>query len=251
MELTNVISTGRHKVVYRDGSHIIKVFDESYDKTVVLNEALNNARVEEIGLNVPKLEGVDMIDGKWAIISEFIEGKTLSDMMHEHPEQEDVLMSRFVNVQIDMLSKSCPLLNPLTEKLQKRISASGLEATTRYDLHCRLDAMKLHTKVCHGDFYPTNVIITPNDEAFIIDWNHAAQGNGAADVAATYINLWLNGRPKRAEMYLNLYCTKTDTARQYVQKWIPIVAASYLTRLNLTEENKMLLRSWADVVDYQ
>ena len=251
MNLDNLIAAGAEKKVYRDGDHIIKVFEPSYDKTVVLNEALNNARVEGIGLNVPKLEAVEVIDGKWAIISQFIEGKTLSDMMHEHPEQEDVLMSRFVSIQMDILAKSCPLLNPLTEKLQKRISASGLEATTRYDLHCRLDSMKVHTKVCHGDFYPTNVIITPNDEAYILDWNHAAQGNAAADVAETYIALWLNGRPKRAELYLNLYCAKSDTAKQYVQKWIPIVAAAHLARPNLTDEARMLLRSWADVVDYQ
>jgi len=251
MKLDNVIAQGAQKTVYLEDGKIIKVFENTYDKAMVLNEALNNARVEDIGLNVPKLEAVTMVDGKWAIVSQYIEGKTLSDMMHEHPERENELMARFVDIQMDILAKSCPLLNPLTEKLQKRISASGLEATTRYDLHCRLDAMKVHTKVCHGDFYPTNVIITPDDKAYIIDWNHAAQGNAAADVASTYLSLWLNGRPKRADLYLQLYCQKSDTAKQYVQKWIPIVAAAHLARPNLTEEARILLHQWADVVDYQ
>ncbi|MCQ4950996.1 30S ribosomal protein S2, partial [Bittarella massiliensis (ex Durand et al. 2017)] len=41
-------------------------------------------------------------------------------------------------------------------------------ATTRYELHTRLDSMPKHVKVCHGDFIPSNVIdyiIPGNDDA--------------------------------------------------------------------------------------
>ena len=52
-----------------------------------------------------------------------------------------------------------------------------------------------------------------------------------------------------AEKYLKLYCIKSDTAKQYVQKWIPIVAASRLTKAK--EEEDEFLRRWIDVVDYE
>ena len=48
---------------------------------------------------------------------------------------------------------------------------------------------------------------------------------------------------------LNLFCKKSDTAKQYVQKWIPIVAASQSVK-GKPEEKEFLLR-WADVVDYE
>jgi hypothetical protein len=35
---------------------------------------------------------------------------------------------------------------------------------------------------------------------------------------------WLAGEADTASKYLNLFCLKSDTAKQYVQKWIPIVA---------------------------
>ena len=54
MKFDNVISVGINKTVYRDGDHAIKVFDADYSKADVLNEALNQARVEETGLNIPK-----------------------------------------------------------------------------------------------------------------------------------------------------------------------------------------------------
>ena len=52
-----------------------------------------------------------------------------------------------------------------------------------------------------------------------------------------------------AEKYLDLFCLKSDTAKQYVQKWVPIVAASQLVK-GKKEEREFLLH-WVDVVDYE
>ena len=69
MKLDRIIAVRTSKTVYRDGEDCIKVFDEDYSKGDVLNEALNQARVEETGLNIPKIKAVTTIDGKWAIVS--------------------------------------------------------------------------------------------------------------------------------------------------------------------------------------
>ena len=85
MNLDRVIAVRTNKTVYRDGDKCIKVFDSDYSKADVLNEALNQARIEETGLNIPKVLEVCTIEGKWAIVSEYIKGKTLSQLMQEHP----------------------------------------------------------------------------------------------------------------------------------------------------------------------
>ena len=54
MKLDKVIAVRTNKTVYRDGHLAIKVFDSDYSKADVLNEALNQARVEETGLNIPR-----------------------------------------------------------------------------------------------------------------------------------------------------------------------------------------------------
>ena len=51
----------------------------------------------------------------------------------------------------------------------------------------RLDSMPTHVKVCHGDYNPSNIIITPEGKPFVLDWSHATQGNASADVARTYL----------------------------------------------------------------
>lgn len=249
MDLSNVIAVRETKKVYRDGDKAIKVFAEGYNKADILNEALNTARVEETGLPIPKLLGVDMIGNQWAITTEFVEGKTLADMMAEAPEKEDEYLELFVNIQMQIHACTCPMLNNLTEKMQRKISATDLDATTRYELHTRLASMHVHRKVCHGDFDPSNIIITPEGKWYILDWSHATQGNASADVARTYLLFVLAGKQDLAEKYMTLFCQKSDTAKQYVQKWIPIVAASQSVK-GKPEERDLLIR-WASVCEYE
>lgn len=247
--MENIIVQRKNKVIYRDGDKCVKMFEPGYSKADIFNEALNQARIEEAGLNVPKILGVTMIEGKWAIISEYIEGKTLAQLMAENPEKKEEYLELLVDIQLDIHAKTAPLLNMLKDKMHRKISASNLDATTRYDLHTQLEGMPKHKKVCHGDLQPSNIIITPDGTPYILDWSHAAQGNASSDTARTYLLLCMEGDTEGAKMYLELFCKKSDTAKQYVQKWMPIVAASQLVRCDEQEHDFLL--SWVGVVDYQ
>ena len=244
-----IIAQRKHKTIYRDCDKVVKVFDAEYSKSDILNEALNQARIEETGLNIPAILGVNMIDGKWAIVNEYIEGKTLAQLIEENPEKKDEYIELLVDIQMEIHAKKSPLLTKLKDKMNRKISMSSLDATTRYELHTRLEGMPKHNKVCHGDFNPSNVIITDDGKAYVLDWAHATQGNASADVARTYLLFCLNGDNEGAEKYLNTFCKKSDTAKQYVQKWMPIVAASQSVKGN--EAEREFLLSWTDVVDYE
>ena len=249
MNLDRIIAVRNDKTVYRDGDRCLKVFNSDFSKADVLNEALNQARIEETGLNIPKILEVTVIDGKWTIVSEYIKGKTLARLMEEEPEKKEEYLEKFVELQLEVQSKTCPLLTKLKDKMNRKISQTDLSATVRYDLHTRLEAMPKHNKVCHGDFNPSNIIITDEGKAYILDWSHATQGNASADAARTYLLFWLNGDIEGAKKYLDLFCEKSKTQKQYVQKWMPIVAASQSVKGN--EKEREFLLSWAKVVDYE
>ena len=249
MKFDNVISVGINKTVYRDGDHAVKVFDADYSKADVLNEALNQARVEETGLNIPKAIEVSKIDGKWAIVTEYISGKTLETLMKENPEKIDEYLELFVELQMKVHSKKCQLLTKLKDKMNRKISIADLDENTRYELHTRLEGMPKHNKVCHGDFNPSNIIITESGIPYIIDWAHVTQGNASADVARTYLLFCLAGDRALADKYLDLFCAKSNTEKRYVQKWMPIVAASQSVKGR--PEEREFLHSWTNVVDYE
>ena len=249
MKLDKIIAVRTNKTVYREGDNAVKVFDKEFSKADVLNEALNQARIEETGINIPKIKEVTVIDGNWAIVSEYIEGKTLAQLMQENPDKYDEYLEMFVDLQLEIHKHKAPLLNKLKDKMNRKISEAELDATTRYELHTRLDSMPKHNKVCHGDFNPSNIIVSTDGTLYVLDWSHATQGNASADVARTYLLFWLSGDIDGAKKYLDLFCKKSDTAKQYVQKWMPIVAASQSVK-GKPEEREFLL-SWLDVVDYE
>ena len=249
MNLDRVIAVRNTKTVYRDGDKCIKIFNEGFSKADVLNEALNQARVEETGLNIPKILEVTTIEGKWAIVSEYIKGKTLAQLMAENEDKYDEYLEMFVDLQIKVQSMTCAGLNKLKDKMNNKICQADLDATTRYDLHTRLEGMPKHNKICHGDFNPSNIIVTEDGTPYIIDWSHATQGNASADAARTYLLFWLNGEIENAKKYIDLFCEKSGTALHYVQKWMPIVAASQSVKGN--EKEREFLLSWANVVDYE
>lgn len=249
MQYDAVLAQRSQKTIYRDGDTVLKIFEPSYSKANVLNEALNQARVEETGLHIPRLLEVLMIDGKWAIRTEFIEGRTLQQMMEEQPQNMEEYLEQFVALQMEVHTKESPLLSKLKDKMNRKISESAFDATTRYELHTRLESMPKHKKVCHGDFNPSNIIVTPEGVPYILDWSHATQGNASADVARTYLLFCLAGAQETADRYLNLFCKKTDTAKQYIQSWMPIVAASQSVKGNADE--RAMLKRWVNVVDYE
>ena len=243
-----IIAVRTGKTIYREGDTAVKVFDADYAKYDVLNEALNQARVENIGLNVPKVLEVKTIDGKWAIVYEYIQGKSLDQLIKENPEKKNEYLELFVDLQMKVHSCTCPMLNKLKDKMNRKISEADLDATTRYELHTRLESMPKHNKVCHGDFNPSNIIIKDDGTPYILDWSHVTQGNASADVARTYLLFKLQGELDLAEQYLDLFCKKSDTAKQYIQQWMPIVAASQSVK-GKKEEREFLL-DWVNVVEY-
>lgn len=249
MKLDKVIAKRPTKTVYRDGDTVVKLFNEDYKKSDVLNEALNQSRVEETGLLIPKVLEVTKIDGKWAIVSEYIEGTTLEELMKKNPAKEDEYLEMFINLQMEVHSKKAPLLNKLKDKMMRKIAEADVDPSTRYDLHTSLEGMHKHDKVCHGDFNPSNIVITDDGKTYILDWAHATQGNASADVAITYLTFALHGQQALADKYLAKFSEKSGIAKQYVQKWLPIVAAAQSTA-NKAEERELLLK-WASVVDYE
>ncbi|HIT64401.1 MAG TPA: phosphotransferase [Candidatus Ventrimonas merdavium] len=246
-----LISRNATKSVYRDGDKAVKVFCKGFPKAEVLNEALISARIEEIGgINIPATLAVEVdSDGCWAIYKEFIDGKTLQQLMDENPDKLDEYLDQMVDLQLSIHSKTCPLLNKLKDKMARQISEmEDLNPVNRYDLLTRLDSTPKHVKLCHGDFQPNNIIVKDDGTMYVLDWVHATQGNASADVARTYLLFCLDNQ-ETADKYMDLFCQKTGTDKRYVQQWLPLVAAAQLTKKRPEEVD--LLQRWLDVCDYQ
>ena len=249
--LNNPIAERATKTVYKDGDKTIKLFVENYLESNILNEALNQARVKEAtDLNIPKLIEVGKIGNRWALVFEHIEGTPLNKLMEEHPEKLDEYLNMFVDIQLNVLSHTVPLLNRIKDKFRRKLTATScIDENTKFDLLQRLEGMEEQTKLCHGDFNPSNIIIRDDGSAYIIDWAHVTKGSGAADAARTFLLFSMDGKNELARKYIELFAEKSKIAVKDVQRWLPIVAATQMTKEKAEEQE--FLSKWINVVEYQ
>lgn len=248
MKLSNLIAKGEKVDVYNCDGMAIKVFKDTHAKTKALREALTHARVEELGFTMPHINEVTVVDGQWAIAMELIEGKTLHDLMEEHPDKVGEYIEQMVDLQMTIHSVQVPGFHKFRDRLRRQINElASVDDVIKYELLSRLDSVPKHIKLCHGSFEPRNIVIKEG-KPYILDWVAATKGNASADVATTYLLLALESKAN-AELYLELFCKKSKTKKKYVQEWLPIVAAARLTIAK--PEEKELLMSWINVMDWQ
>ncbi|MBQ1493066.1 MAG: aminoglycoside phosphotransferase family protein [Blautia sp.] len=238
-----------YKSVYREGNVVVKEFVPSHPKSAVFNEAYIHSCVEEAGVPVPKIISVAPANGGWALTMEYIEGKTLQELMDENPEKRDEYLEKLVDIQLEVGSHKVPRLRNTRYKMEEVINElTEVDASTRYELLQRIHGMKRHTKLCHGDLVPSNIILKEDGSYVVLDWAHATSGNAGADAAITYLRFSM-AMPEYADAYLRLFCKKANMAIQYVQTWMPVVAAVELAKHK--ESEKDLLEKWISVAEYQ
>lgn len=96
--------------------------------------------------------------------------------MEKDPDNLEKYMAEFVDLQLQIHEKTAPMLTKLKDKLAKQINQlKELDATQRYELLVRLESMPKHTKICHGDFNPSNVIVGEDGKLRVVDWAHVTQ----------------------------------------------------------------------------
>ncbi len=252
MELGKLMTENDYYDVFRSGDIAYNLYRKPEYKEKCLYAALTHARVETTLLNYSSLKmstlhEVKVIDGKWCNVMDWIQGKSIEMLIAENPDKTDYFLKMFVEVQCEIHDQYMPLLSKLKDKMARQIKSLKLDEIKKYELLTRLDSMPKHIKLCHNSFEPKNVVV--NEEGvYVLNWGHARQGNASADAARTYLLLKLHNE-ELADPYLDLYCEKSGTSKQYVQAWLPIVAAAQLEK-NIESEHDFLM-SWIDVFDYQ
>jgi len=111
-------------------------------------------------------------------------------------------------------------------------------------------------RLCHGDFLPGNVMLSPGGPAAIIDWPDASRGNPLADVACTVAGLRVYHSGSRGRLrpvlvwmaarlfetiYVATYRRLRPFDRRELAAWLPLAAAARLT-LKMDHERSTLLR---------
>lgn len=237
MNPERIIAIRNTKTVYRDGENCLKVFAQSHSPAEVLREALLQAEAECAGVCVPRIKEVSTMDGKWVIVSEYVEGQTLEQLLREQPEKRADYLSLFVHLQLRVQTATCHGLPRQKDDLLCGLLEADIDPAVRVHLSERLTNLPETDHICHGDFVPSNIVLRPDGTPCLLDWSCATRGDVATDAATTLLKLRMAGgwlAETCAAPYLALYAEKSGIASENIRRLIPLVAAAQLAHSHAT-----------------
>ncbi len=240
MNLGNPIARGNTAKIYLLDNKIVKVFNDYLPNTESINEANKQKYAYSCGLPVPKIFDVTKINGKQAIIMEYVKGITLGDLFLENKERAGYYLNISVDMQLEIHSMVPDTIESMDDKLHRQIEASPiLNKRQKSYLLKELESITFTNRLCHGDFHLFNLIKAENS-VVVIDWVDSSSGDIRADVYRTYL-LYSQFSSELAEMYMRIYCKKSGLLRSEILQWAPIIAGARLSETVSTENSERLM----------
>ena len=242
MNLGTPIAIGNTAQIFLYGNKIVKVFNDFLPDTESSYEANKQKYAHSCGLSVPKILDVTTINGKHAIIMEFVKGKTIGEMLSKNMDQAEYYMDISIDVQQRMHMIVADSLEPMSLKLSRQIeSANQLDKRHKSALLQKMNTISFEKRLCHGDFHMFNLIMSDNNQVTIIDWVDSSAGDLRADVYRTYL-LYEQYSIELANIYLRLYCEKSGLSKDDIFQWAPIIAGARLSENVSSEKNERLMK---------
>jgi Ser/Thr protein kinase RdoA (MazF antagonist) len=255
-ELTSTpIAEGRTAEIYLwDDQHVLKLYRDWCPSDWVEYEAHVARAIYEAGIPSPEAGEIVEVKGRRGLIYQRIEGASMLQDMNARPWMILNHGRSLAELHAEIHQKSINGLPSYKDRLGYDIrSTSHLSEEIRNKALLLLEVLPLGENVCHGDFHPGNIILTPTGP-IVIDWMTASTGSPWADVARA--NLLLSIGPKGARnlvspiirmtiklfhrVYLNRYRALVPDTKNELNRWVPIIAAARLNEEILPEREALI-----------
>jgi tRNA A-37 threonylcarbamoyl transferase component Bud32 len=269
-DLGNPISSGRTSEIYDwDQEHVLKLFHDWVALENIENEARITGAVYETGLPVPEVGEVVCVNNRNGLILRRVTGKSMFRLGQSKPWNVIRYFRRSAELQVQIHSHSISAGLPSQRQILERNirQAPGLPGHLRANALATLEGLPDGDRLCHGDFWAGNILMTPRGEV-IIDWYRASRGNPLADLARTTnaaLGYLKTNQMKRAflsygrsrfsqvknsffrtivgmtyPVYLHRYFQLCPGGEEEYQRWLPVVAAARLAD-EIPELDEMLI----------
>jgi len=233
------IAVGRTAEIFPyDNGKVLKLFLPTVPHAWIDKEIEIGRYIQEAQLPVPRVYERAEKNNRIGIIYERIEGPSLLTELATKPWN----VGRYGRLLAKLHVQIHEVQAPADLETQREWATGGITVSEKIeeDLKARilqlLDALPDGNILCHGDFHPGNIIITPTGPV-IIDWMTVSKGVPSGDVARTLTILEAAKAPE-------------GTPLRWLLEWIrKLFLATYLkTYLQLRPDTKKSLASWQTVM---
>ncbi|MEJ5313739.1 MULTISPECIES: phosphotransferase family protein [Anaerolinea] len=249
------VAYGRTAEIYAwHDDTVLKLFYDWFSFENIQYEWKIARAVQSSGLPVPVVGEILHIHGRYGITYQHIQGNSMVRQMMREPWKVFHYARKMADLHARIHAITLQTdLPPLRAKIATKIhQAAALPDDLRQETLQLLENMPDGDRLCHGDFHPENILITPQGE-WIIDWIDAGIGNPLADVARTtviFLGAIDSGQMRNPilkilahlfhQKYLRRYFALHGGGKDEYTRWLPIVAAARLSE-NIAELEAYLI----------
>lgn len=191
VSLGEMIGSGASSKVYAFGrDKVMKVFGANRDLEHVEREFRNARAARNAGLPVPEAFEVVRLGEGYGVVYERAPGEQLVQFLLKRPWTVTKMARRFARLHLEVLQVSIPGLRwQISHYMETIRQGNLLPFSAQRRILLMLCSLPLDEALCHGDFTPTNIVVTAHDTMMIVDWPNACSGNPDACVANTALTL--------------------------------------------------------------
>ena len=251
--LEQPIAQGRTAEIYAWGEgRVLKLFRAGYARSACQHEFSIAQAVHHSGVPAPAVLAQTQLEGRHGIIYERLDGRTMLSALTEQPERLLEMAHKMADLHRQIHQCTAIGLPRWHDKFNQALSQAKLSDVQKSAIAQRAAALPEADKVCHGDFHPDNIVITPAGLR-AVDWNNAFSGHPLADIAWTSLVFQAGEAPQGSDpqltamkmaraTFLEAYLQRRlDTNLTALEAWLLPTAVLRLTD-NIVEEREALLR---------
>lgn len=256
--LGTLIAVGRTSEVFRSGNDtVVKLLHHHIPDHWAAVEASLTEAVSAVGVAVPEVRDVTVIDGRAAIVLEYIEGPSMWELMLQDRGAVSGLVREFIAVQRSVQSAGLPASFPgTTGRVARKIAE--VDAVSEDDRRLATEmivSLPSGAALLHGDLHPGNVLMSPSGPV-VIDWFDASAGHPLADVARTELLVDASDLTDRRHLpgattdqlrslhqtYVAEIAEEVDMAGGEIDKWRAITALSRIAERTGDDISRLVAR---------
>ena len=214
MEEWQKIAEGNTAEIFRiDHEKVAKLFKSGYSKNAVQDEYKNHCAVCVMTDSVPQIYEYIEENGRFGYIMENVQGESLASLILDERTFEPA-MDLFARIHKDWFTMCSNEVTLYTDWMLRVLNGK----TADPDLLRRIRNLPEGNTLCHGDFHPYNILITPENKPVVIDFANICRGPKEYDIARTYFLMKETVTDKPiAEIYLSKMQMRYEDIQEYVE----------------------------------
>jgi uncharacterized protein (TIGR02172 family) len=254
------IASGRTAEIYAwEDGYILKLYREWCPSHWIEHEERVARAIVTAGIPTPAVREIVEVNGRRGIVYERVQGVSMLQDLNTRPWMILRHARTLADLQAQFQKLTLPGLFSYREGLKHTISrAPHLGDDLREKALSLLETLPDEKTLCHGDFHPGNILLSPHGPV-TIDWMTASNGSPWADVARTSMILSVGAKAAGKQVhplirmmislynrtYLNHYRSLNPDHHETLKRWMPVIAAARLDE-QIEPEREALIRMVRD-----